>query len=246
MFVRHLRRQLSRVLVILFIPLNTLTMSARYCFLLGLLLAASAPIVAQNRFSFGVTAAPVLNHVSSRFSVPLPDQNGQLYREVFDNRSTTGGYFVGVPIRYNLTPKWSVSSGFWFNQFRSTGIYPFSISGPSARIISSSYQVPLTVDYRPSTRRLSAYFSVGAVGSYALSTVYKPEDGTGLEEIKVNFVRQKVMVQALLGAGVAYRINQQWSLTAQPQLIWYFKPRGNFERYVSYRLNGQVQLLYSF
>ena len=212
----------------------------------GLLLALSVPTAAQSHFSIGLTAAPVLSHVSSRFSVSLPDQNGQLYQQTLDTKSTIGGYFVGVPVQYNITPKWSISSGLWFTQLRSTGDYLFSASGTSARIISSGYTVPLTVNYRPTTRRLSPYFSVGAVSSFQISTLYKPEAGTGLQDITLKFGKHAITVQALLGAGAAYRISPHWLVTAQPQLIWYFKPSGRFERYVSYRANGQVQVLYSF
>ena len=220
-------------------------MKANHLFFLGLASLLTTSAVAQSRFSFGVTAAPVLSHSSSRFSVNLPDQNGQINQQIFDVRGTSGGYNVGVPVQYNLTPQWSISSGVWFSQFRSSGTYPFGNGPIPSRIISSSYKVPLLVNYRLTTRRLSPYFSIGAVGSFRGTTLYKPEAGSGVDAVKLTFGSKAVILQPLIGAGVAYRINPHWSLTAQPLLIWRFKPSSNYERFVAYQVNGQVQLLYS-
>ena len=242
-------RQFSLVSVKLSVHINASIMKTyRYC-LLGLLMFLSLPSIAQKRFSFGITAAPVLSHTNARYTLFLPDGNGQLYRDTFETRSTIGGYTVGIPIQYNITPNWSVTSGLWHTQLRSMGPFPLFQQGTtpvSARIISSSYRVPLTVNYRLTTQRLSPFFSLGTVASFRGTTRFKPEEGLGLKGSKLILGSKEVSFQALVGAGVAYQINEHWSLTAQPQLIWYFKPGGNYERYVSYQANGQVQLLYSF
>ena len=219
-------------------------MKTIYCLVAGLLLTSTTLVSAQSRFSVGLTAAPVFNH--SSFTVA--DPSGQLTG--FDFRSDVGGAMLGLSAQYAFTPQWSLSSGVWFQQLRSTGVFPFATGIVSSRIISSVYQVPLLLNFRPTNRRLSPFFSVGTLGTFGSSTLYKPADGSGLSNSRVRFSQPFKVNVAIVGAGVAYRLTPHWSLTAQPLLIWRFKPQsGNFihyERFVSYQINGQAQLLYSF
>lgn len=224
-------------------------MKTHFVWLLILVSLAFTPVLAQRRFSAAITAAPVLSHSHARQTVFLPDPanpGGPPIENTFDVRSTVGGYKAGVSVQYNLTPAWSVATGLWRYQTSTTGLFPFAPGQVSTRIIASAWQVPLVVNYRPTTRRLSPYFSVGVVGTSRRPTVYKPAEGSGFSETRVLFGKKAVSFQALVGAGVAYRLNSHVSLTLQPQLIWQFRPSGNYQQYTSYQINGQTQLVYSF
>lgn len=94
--------------------------------------------------------------------------------------------------------------------------------------------------------RLSPYFSAGALANIRQFTILRPEAGSGLSDVKLLFGKSAVTYKAVLGAGIAYKINTHLSLIAQPLLIWNFKPNGSYEHFVSYQVNGQTQLLYSF
>ncbi|MDB5240505.1 MAG: hypothetical protein JWP57_1130 [Spirosoma sp.] len=217
--------------------------------IVSVLLVNAIPTLAQSRFSVGITAAPVVSYTRTRQHVLLPDYvnpGGPPIDNVFDFRSTIGGYTVGGTVLYDLTPRWSVTSGVWVSQTRTTGTFPFMPGNLPARIVTSALQIPLLVNYRPSTRRLSPYFSVGVVGSSRRPTVYKPVEGAAFSTTKVTFNNGAFSTQALVGAGVSYKITPNVSLTMQPLIVWHFKPSGNFEHYIVYQINGQSQLLYTF
>jgi Outer membrane protein beta-barrel domain len=224
-------------------------MKIRIIYAFCVLVLAQTSVAAQSRISVGITAAPVVNYSNIRQHILLPDYTnpgGQPIDNVLGSRSTTGGYVVGTSIQYNFTPAWSIASGFWLYQTRRTGTFPFTPGNLPSRIISNTFQVPLLLNYRSGTRRLSPYFSVGVVGSSNRSTLFKPVEGTAFSKTRVVFNRKAVTIQALVGAGVAYRITPHVSVTVQPLLIWHFRPSGNYDHYTAYQVNGQTQLLYTF
>lgn len=146
---------------------------------------------------------------------------------------------------YALTTNWSVSTGFWYNRSSTDGIFPFAPGSIPARYITRILQIPLLLNYRSSQKRLSPYFSAGALASFLQPTIFRPESGSGLDDAKVRF-DQSVKYRAVLGAGISYQLNPHLSFIAQPLLIWNFKPSSNYTHFVSYQLNGQTQLVYSF
>lgn len=220
-------------------------MKVRYLLLLGLFVSTATPLIAQNRFSVGITAAPVLSHSHSNVRLTVPDQTGQPATARLDLRSSIGGFTAGVSVQYNFSPRWSLSTGLWFNQLRTTQPSPFT-PATRTRVISSGYQIPLLVNYRLSDRRLSPVVSAGALGYLRNNTRYKPLDGG--RDFRVKF-GNSLNVQAIVGAGASYQLTPRWSLLVQPQLIWQFRPKGDdiigYDRYVSYQLQGQVQLAYT-
>lgn len=221
-------------------------MKTIHCLLTGLLMLSATVGSAQSRFSVSITAAPTYTYFNSHVTLLLPDGNGQVVPMEFFAKNSSYGYVTGMMAHYQFTPNWSVSTGFWHNRSGANGTFPFTPGNLPARIILSDSSVPLTVNYRPTTRRLSPYFSIGALGSFRGSTLYKPTDAGGFSDTKVTVGHHFLTVKALLGAGVVYKINSHLSLIAQPMLIWNFKPKGDFSHYVSYQINGQTQLVYSF
>lgn len=210
-----------------------------------LLLTTATLASAQSRFALSLTGGPVINHASTKLTFLLPDQNGQLIPNTFENRATTYGHVLGLSAHYSFTPNWSMSTGFWYNRLSTNGTNPFTSTSSPTRIIGQAVQVPLFVNYRPGRKRLSPYFSAGTLANVPQSTIYRDQSNSGQSDLKITF-NKTVTFQAAVGAGVAYTVNNHLSLTAQPMLIWRFKPAGNYERYVAYQVNGQLQLMYSF
>ena len=225
-------------------------MKTNLYYLLGALLLISAATSAQSRFSLSVTGGPVVNHASARYNILLPDTSpglgGQTIVTTVDNQSTQGGYSIGLSAIYAFTPHWSISTGFWYNQLSMNGTNPFDGGNTPARIISRNFQVPLLINYRLTSNRLSPYFSLGSLANFRRSTIFRSETSTGPEEGRVLFGKSAADYRAVVGAGVVYQLNKHLSLIAQPLLIWRFKPAGDYERYVAYQVNGQIQLMYSF
>ncbi|CAN5492958.1 hypothetical protein BH09BAC4_BH09BAC4_49290 [soil metagenome] len=209
-----------------------------------LLLTTATLASAQSRFALSITGGPVINHASTKLTFLLPDQNGQLIPNTFENRATTYGYSIGLLATYAFTPNWSISTGFWYNRLSMNSTNPFNSTPTPTRIISQDYQVPLLLNFRPGQKRLSPYFSVGALANFPRSTLYREEGNSG-NSFKILF-NTSMDVRAVVGAGIAYRLNNHLSLTAQPMLIWRFKPAGDYEHYVAYQVNGQLQVMYSF
>lgn len=223
-------------------------MNTRILLLLSLISTLLLPARAQSRLSVGLTAAPVLNYGHSNLTVNVPGGSGQFTPTTFDYRSSVGGFTAGLSVRYALTPSWSLSTALWFTQLRTTQPFPFAPGNVPSRVISSSYQIPLLLNYRLTNRRLAPYFSVGALAALRGATRYKSVDRSGSIDARIKF-GGPVTVQAVVGAGVAYRLTSHWSLTAQPVLIWRFQPKQTdfvrYNQFVYYQLQGQLQLLYS-
>lgn len=214
-----------------------------------LVLLAVTTARSQGRFTVSVSAAPVYNYNHTLAIFSLSDANGQQVRSQINYQSSGGGYTVGISARYAFTPNWSVSTGIWRNQLRSTQSFPFAPNDIRARVITSGYQIPLLINYKPGTGRLSPYFSVGALGYLYGKTRYKPADGSGLSDVNVKF-SNPVNVQAVVGIGASYQLTSHWSLTAQPLLIWRFPPKEDsfvtYSTYISYQVQGLIQLGYTF
>ena len=222
--------------------------------LIGLLMLSTSLVSAQSHFSISVTAAPTYGHNNSTQTIYLPAGivpsapagSTDPVPFTFSNETQTIGYVAGVMAHYQFTPDWSVSTGFWYNRSGTNGIYPFDPGSIPSRIISQNFQVPLFLNYRSGQRRLSPFFSVGALANFRRPTLYRPDASSGISDTKVLFGTSTATYRAVLGAGISYRINPHLSLIAQPMLLWNFKPKGNFEHFVSYQINGQTQLVYTF
>ncbi|WP_169521807.1 outer membrane beta-barrel protein [Spirosoma spitsbergense] len=223
--------------------------------LIGSLLLVSVTLVsAQHRFGLSITAAPTYSYANAtQPSYVASTMNGSAVLEsvILSTKTQAWGYVVGGMIHYQLTPNWSVSTGLWYNYSRTTSL-SISTSDPiltltqlPARTSSHGLKIPLFINYRLTSNRLSPYFSVGGLASFRQRTRVEYEPGSGQSDFE--FLSGKaVTYRPVLGAGIAYRLNPHLSLIAQPLLIWNVKPNGNYTHYTSYQVNGQTQLVYSF
>ena len=212
---------------------------------LCLLLLSIAFVSAQHRFSVALTASPAYGHTSARLNYLLPTGTGQLEPAVFSSDISSVGYTLGAMAHYAFTPSLSVSTGFWYNRLGTNGIFPFAPGPIPARIIHRAIQVPLLLNYRSSQRRLSPYFSAGLLVDVRRPTIFRPESGSGQSDARVLAGKQDDF-RPVLGAGISYRINQHVSLLVQPLLIWQFRPNKDYAHFVSYQINAQTQLVYTF
>lgn len=204
----------------------------------SLLVLATAFASAQERFSVLLTTAPTYTH--SRVSFIIPYNNGQLTPETFSINTSALGYKIGAMAQYAFTPTWSVSTGLWYSRMGTNSLFSFSPGDNKTRIIQQDWQVPLLIHYRSNPQRLSPYFSVGALVNFQQVTLFRTAGD--ITKVQAN---QTADYRPILGAGIAYKLSHHLSFTAQPLFIWRFKPKGDYEQYVVYQLQAQLQLLYS-
>ena len=220
---------------------------------LVLALLSTASVLAQSRFGISISAAPTYSYANSTQTVYLPAGAvptapvGSIgaVPVVWSIKTTAWGYVLGGMIHYQFTPNWSASTGLWYTHSQRSSIdsLPYTITPIRTRI--HGLQIPLFVNYRLTSKRLSPYFSAGGLASFRQRSQATYEAGSGLSTLSF-FSGKSVSYQAVLGAGISYRLNTHLSLIAQPMLIWNFRPKGDISQYTSYQINGQTQLVYSF
>lgn len=138
---------------------------------------------------------------------------------------------LGLTARYQVSPHWDVSTGvLYYSQkayinIPSVGSVPFTSTG---------WQLPLLLNYRLTTRRLSPYFSAGVL--FAKSKT---------------FTQAPIRTDAIVGVGVDYRFNSNWSLLVEPTANYSFERLVNedtfqYSNYRSYSIGVQTQLIWHF
>ena len=221
--------------------------------IMSLLFISGSLVSAQSRFGVSFTAAPTYSYANATQTVYLPaiyvpsSPVGSIdpVPVEWSSRSHAWGYVVGGMLHYQLAPNWSASTGLWYNQSYTSGIDPLPYTTTPTQTHSYGFQAPLFVNYRLGDKRLAPYFSVGVLANFRQRTSAQYDFGSGLTDVTFRSGKA-VTCRAVLGAGISYKLNPHLSLIAQPLLIWSFKPNGNYTQYLSYQLNGQTQLVYSF
>ncbi|RIV23348.1 hypothetical protein DYU11_10095 [Fibrisoma montanum] len=215
-------------------------------FLLGLAgLLSGHSVVGQGKLSLSLSASPTFQYSKTEQTVLVPiTTNGQpVTAQPVDFRAerTGWGYSVGLLARYNLTARFSFSTGILLNRVRynvptistNPANVPFTLIATSQR----NYQIPVTINYLTSGKRLSPYVSAG--GLFALPSVTIFENGE-----KSKFPNQDIHIHPMLAAGLAYRLSNQLSVIAQPTFA-YILPQQSFSRYQNYQVGLQAQVLYT-
>ena len=215
----------------------------------GYLVTFLIPAFGQSKLSVSVSASPVYRYINTESSIYLPNEKGgspTLYD--VHARLNGKGYAIGLVAYYHFSSQWSLSTGLLFNQTKleapaitTNPDLTASPDGLQFQLFTNtvrSFQVPLMLNYRASAKRLSPYFSIGA-----LTSVYSTNDldDSGKSQNTVD----KVRPQPTLGAGIDYRLNNHFSLIVQPRFV-YFLPYGKVISYKNYQMGLQVQLLYRF
>ncbi|MFD2569221.1 outer membrane beta-barrel protein [Spirosoma soli] len=213
------------------------------CSVLSIISLFSLQAHAQRRFSISVTGAPAYSYTDFTGTVLIPGTNGQFVPTTLTSESAFFGVSVGAMASYRFSREWSLSTGLWYDRLTQTKPDPSPVSA-DAKIIMSSLKIPVLFNYKPFTTRLAPYFTVGGLINQAQPTrlinVLAPNTDESI------LFASSATYRAVLGAGVTYRINNHFSVIVQPMLLYRFRPNRTYERFVSYQLNGQTQLVYTF
>lgn len=201
---------------------------------------------AQGKLSLSISGAPTYNYLKAEQTLLLPSNNGATIPVDFSSRITGRGYTIGLMGRYSFRPKWSVSTGTWISYNR-TDVPSVEINTPGANLTvgqtrGHNIQVPVLVNFQSSTRRLSPYFSAGALLSFRSANYLNVGND---QEIRIITGKHAVTVVPTIGVGAIYRISNHLSLAVQPTFNYYL-PQGTYSSYFSGRASLQTQLFYTF
>lgn len=138
----------------------------------------------------------------------------------------------GLTTRYHFTPKWDVSVGIFYYRNTNHIKSPQGPYGEFTPFTSQGWQLPVLVNYRLTDRRLSPYFSTGAIFTRNRT-----------------FTERPITTDGVLGVGLNYRIDSGLSLLLQPTGSYsFYRPASNpsltLTHYNSYSLGLQVQLIW--
>jgi hypothetical protein len=210
-------------------------------------LLSARSLSAQGKFSLSISGSPTYSYSKTKQSVLVPDiGKGGFIPLDLASQSTGRGYTIGLLGRYAFQPKWSVSTGIWMS-YNQTDVPTLETSmpvdhSPFGRTRSRHYQVPILVNFQSSARRLSPYFSAGALFSFRSPTYLNIGND---QEIRIAADRRKVTVVPTIGVGAIYRMSNHLSLAVQPTFNYYL-PQGTYSSYFSGRASLQTQLFYTF
>ncbi|GAB3556334.1 outer membrane beta-barrel protein [Spirosoma fluminis] len=214
--------------------------------LLLLITLCNAYAFGQKTVSVSVTAAPVFASTSYVRRYFYPNSNGQVVEPIFINgRRWSTGYSAGVMVHYTYAPGWSVASGVWYGQL-SVRQERLPIMGEGASTVSSrAVRVPLLINYRSSTKRLSPYFSLGVLVDFPFtSRVVVARANEPTQRLRLDTGKGPVF-QPLLSAGVDYQINSRYALSVQPTWTYNMGRFGGSATYnPSFELSLLTQLVY--
>lgn len=213
-------------------------------FVLALLSGHSS--VAQGKFSLSVSGAPTYSYSKVRQTVLTPAIGSGFIPVDLTSRSTGQGYTIGLLGSYAFQPEWSVSAGILMS-YNHTDVPIVETSMPVdhslvGRTRSRHYQVPILVNFQSSTRRLSPYFSAGALLRFRSPTYLNIGND---QEIRLAADRHSVTVVPTIGVGGIYRMTKHLSLAVQPTFNYYL-PQGMYSSYFSGWAGLQTQLFYKF
>ncbi|WP_373511113.1 hypothetical protein [Persicitalea sp.] len=179
----------------------------------------------QSKFSISVIAAPNFHYIDSEWNVDLPVGNGYMTKPVdLQYRANGYGYSAGLMASYWISKRLSFCTGVLLNNinFGSPTVttnpdLTASPNDPQVRTPAStvrSFQIPLLLNLRTSSKRLSPYLSAGALTNVYSVTIF---EGSKKSDNTVDGIRP----YPKLGIGVDYRLNDDFFLdrTAQLRLL---------------------------
>ena len=185
------------------------------------------PVLAQTRFSI----APTLGFIFGQDEYQLQRSS----TDFMHYSATNKGLSVGVTGHYYVNSKLDVSIGLALNvlTINSQQEYNQPYQTRGVKMTTGYAQVPVLVNYRFSTKRLSPYISVGV--SFANDTQMA--------------IRGAIYTSALAGIGIDYKLGNKLSLLIQPTGSYLLNQAPNdlyntFSPYYSYLVGLQTQLIW--
>jgi hypothetical protein len=190
----------------------------------------------QGRFSVAATVTPGFHNID--FSLGEVDiaSGSQSYR----------GLSLGLTAYYAFTPKWSLSVGLLHSRFSGDSRFENSTGVATYSRQLQSFQVPVLLNYTPSSHRLSPYLSAGLLTNYT----YRITANGSQTNQKID-APNALTTYAMIGIGAHYRITPRLALIVQPTAAYRLnKPASgyplNYTRFNDYVFSLQTQLKFTF
>lgn len=195
----------------------------------GLLAASISPVAAQSRLSLAPVYWFSYNPYSYQSTISF---NGVTTQTPIAGHTLASSF--GLALRYDFTPKLDLSVGGLFNRTADHIQIPRQPYGDSGPFISKGIQVPVLISYRLTDKRLSPYFSAGALFTKSKT-----------------FTEAPIKADGIIGIGLTYRFDPGVSLLLQPTAGYPLtRPASDafyrVDNYSSYSFGIQTQLIWRF
>ncbi len=187
--------------------------------------------VGQRRFSVAATVTPGIHNLNFLLGEVDIAKGSHSYR----------GLSLGLTAYYAFTPKWSLSAGLLHTRFSGDSRFANASGVTTFSRQLQSYQVPVLVNYTPSSRRLSPYLSVGLLTNYNYRVTVN-----GIQTNQKIGAPDALTTYAMIGIGAHYRITPRLSLIVQPTAAYGLKSRPAYTRFNDYLFGLQTQLKFTF
>lgn len=193
----------------------------------------SLPVFGQGKFALSATVAPMYRHFKTRNTIILPDNNGGIYTYIDKSEGSWKGSWFGLNGRYSLSQKWSASTGLWLNESR--------LNSGNSKTRAYNFSIPLMVNFQLSDKKLSPYFSVGALWNFETTTHMNIDD---IGPVVFKSGDKTFRISPTAGAGILYNFSKHLSVVAQPTFSYIIPPVGFNSK--TYQLLLHFQLMYRF
>lgn len=206
---------------------------------------SSQVVFGQSKFALSASIAPFYSHTSGSSTVIIPDASGTgMITSEWKTRLEAPGYWVGLSGRYSFSSKWSASTGLWLSH--SWKNQPKITTNPSVQIFTGSsrshnFLIPVMVNFRSSGKKLSPYFSAGALWNFNSTSHLETTDG---QDVTFKSSSKRSRLSPIVGAGIIYDFAAHWSLIAQPTFSYTIPESGT--NYKSYHAGFNAQIMYRF
>lgn len=205
-----------------------------------------SPVVfGQSKFALSASISPFYSHTRGSGTVTIPDASGTgMITSEWKTNLEAPGYWIGLSGRYSFSSRWSASAGLWLSH--SWQNQPRITTNPSVQVFTGSsrshnFLIPVMINFRSSDKKLSPYFSAGALWNFNTTSHLDTSDG---KTVTFKSSSKKSRVAPIVGAGIVYDFAAHWSLIAQPTFSYTIPESGT--NYKSYRAGFNAQIMYRF
>ncbi|MCK8493597.1 PorT family protein [Spirosoma sp. RP8] len=216
--------------------------------LLFLFVVQAVSVFGQEKLSVSATVTPLYVHTAYKNVYLYPNSDGQVVEPVFLNGAMGSvGYSAGVTVYYTYAPGWSVAGGLHY-RYLPTRTDRLPLAGEGTTMVRSrAIRIPLSINYRSSTKKLSPYYTLAALVDFPFSSrVLAVRDDLPTQKLRLNADAGPVF-NIMLGAGAVYQLNPTLALTAQPTITYRLgRFGGSHTENRTYELGLQTQLIYTF
>lgn len=230
-------------------PTNYSSPMRRFAFLLAVFVCSlRIASYGQGKVSIAATVAPTYVNTTYFNRYFYPESDGHLVEPIQINgvRGTVG-YSAGVTAHYNWVPAWSVSGGIWYDQ-HTTRQERMAVAGEGMNNIRQrAIRIPVLLNFRPSEKRLSPYFSFGWLLDFPLTArVLVERADLGNQRLRL-LTENGPVFHVLAGAGIHYKLTPRYGLIVQPTASYNLGSFGGYNAHDdAFALSLQTQLVYSF